>query len=406
MAGLKVGLIGLGGVARWTHLPALAKIDPEIATLHAVCDRNAELAAKTAAEAGGTAYTEPERLLDEAGCDCLIIGIPPHLHGDLEHRCIAARLPFLMEKPAHRHIEQAIEIADAVDAAGLVAGVGYLDRYQRSNDAVREFLASSPAGAFTGYWIGGIYNVPWWIKRDQGGGQHFEQTTHIYDLSRYFFGEVVEVFARGVTGLNNDIDGYDIEDASAATLVFESGLVGVVWSGCFVRQAPGRNGMDIFTRSGRVEYHNRSHVVIHTKGGQERTERETDQGLAEDLAFFENLVPAGDKLEIHRFKVERDALPGEYRYRLLLLQGGRRERPFQGSLQLLVSVQEGGRDAMITLPAAGDSPGIAYRLSFKHFFRVEGNFRVPAAAKVRSVQARVLESGSNQARATQQVDLS
>lgn len=293
MGGLKVGLVGLGGVAGWTHLPALERIDSATAELHAVCDVDPAKVAQVTAKYGVAGYTQPAELVDQGGCDCVIVGIPPHVHGDLEERLIARRLPFLMEKPAHRHIEAAIRIADAVDAAGLVAGVGYLDRYQKSNDAVRAYLAKSPAGAFTGYWIGGIYGVPWWIRRDQGGGQHFEQTTHIFDLSRYFFGEVAEVTARGMTGLNSDVEGYDIEDASAVTLVFESGLVGVVWSGCFMRAGHGRNGLDIFCREGRIEYHNRSHVIIHAPGGAERTERETDQAVAEDVAFFQ-AVTAGD----------------------------------------------------------------------------------------------------------------
>lgn len=293
MAALKVGLVGLGGVARWTHLPALERIDPEIALLHAVCDVDPQRAAEIAEQYAVDAYSDPVELIERGGCDCLIIGVPPHLHGDLEDRCTAARLPFLVEKPAHRHIERAAAIADRVDATGLVAGVGYLDRYQKSNDAVRAFLAESRPGAFTGYWIGGIYRVPWWIKRDQGGGQHFEQTTHIFDLARYFFGDVAEVFARGMTGLNTDVEGYDIEDASAVTLVFESGLVGVIWSGCFMRSGPGRNGFDIYTRTGRIEYHNRSHVVITTAEGSQRTDKDTDQGVAEDLAFFE-AVRSGD----------------------------------------------------------------------------------------------------------------
>lgn len=293
MAGLKVGLVGLGGVAGWTHLPALERIDPEVARLHAVCDIDPAKVAKTTEKYGVAGYTSPAELINSGGCDCVIVGIPPHVHGDLEDRLIDAGLPFLMEKPAHRHIERAVAIADRVDQAGLVAGVGYLDRYQVSNDAVRAYLAESPAGLFTGYWIGGVYNVPWWIHRDEGGGQHFEQTTHIFDLSRYFFGEVVEVTARGMTGLNTDFAGYDIEDASAVTLVFASGLVGVVWSGCFQRGGPGRNGFDIFCRQGRIEYHNRSHVVIHRGDRSERTERETDQAVAEDLAFFD-AVTSGD----------------------------------------------------------------------------------------------------------------
>ena len=293
MGSLKVGLIGLGGVARWTHLPAMEKIDPEVAKLVAVCDVRSEVAEEVAAKYGTKAYTDPVKLVEEGDLDCVIIGIPPHAHGDIEDRCIARRLPFFMEKPAHRDIRRAIEIAEKVQAAGLVAGVGYLDRYQDTNQHVKEFLAESPAGCFTGYWVGGIYGVPWWIKRDQGGGQHFEQTTHIFDLSRFFFGEVEEVFARGMTGLNTDIEGYDIEDASCVTLKFRSGLVGCVWSGCFMRKGPGRVGFDIYTRFGRIEYHDRSHVVI-DRGTTSQTWRNTvDTAVAEDMAFFE-AVRTGD----------------------------------------------------------------------------------------------------------------
>lgn len=128
--------------------------------------------------------------------------------------------------------------------------------------------------------------------------------------------------------------------------------------------------------------------------------------LKEDLAFFENLLPSQEKLTINRFKVEPDALPGEYRYRLLVLQGGRRNNAFHGSLQLVVNVQEQGRNAMMIIPNAAQADNPAYKLSFKHFLRVEGTFRVPAGAKVRNVQARVLEDGSSQARATQTYELS
>lgn len=131
--------------------------------------------------------------------------------------------------------------------------------------------------------------------------------------------------------------------------------------------------------------------------------------LKEDLAFFENLVPSerrDDKVSIHRFKVERDVLPGEYRYRLLVMQGGRRDRLFQGSFQLLLEVQQGGKDDMIIFPGSSDAGSAAFKLNFKYFQRIEGTFRVPAEAKVRAVQARILENGSNQARASQNVNLS
>jgi hypothetical protein len=128
--------------------------------------------------------------------------------------------------------------------------------------------------------------------------------------------------------------------------------------------------------------------------------------LKEELGFFENLVPSerrGEKVSIHRFRVERDVLPGEYRYRLLVLQGGRLDREFHGSLQLVVEMQQEGKDALI-FPIQPDGQRCV-RLNFKYSSR-RGTFRVPAKARVRTIQARILENGSSEARASQNVNLS
>ena len=284
---LRVGLIGLGGVARWTHLPAMEKVGKDKAQLVAVCDVNEAAGKEVARTYDVTPYTDSTRMLDEAGLDAAIVGIPPHLHGDLEDRLIDRGIPFLMEKPAHRDIGRAMEIAARIKETGMVAGVGYLDRYQNTVDVMKSFLKANPCGTFMGYWIGGIYRVPWWIKKGQSGGQHFEQTTHTFDMARFLFGEVREVFARGCTGLNTDVEGYEIEDASAATLVFESGLVGTIFSGCFQRSGNGRKGLDIYCQNARLEFHNRTRLVVHE--GQEEPkvhELAVNMALAEDDAFL------------------------------------------------------------------------------------------------------------------------
>jgi len=142
-------------------------------------------------------------------------------------------------------------------------------------------------------------------------------------------------------------------------------------------------------------------------GRQVKALEDENARLKEDLAFFENLIPSENRdktLLINRFRVDVGTLPGEFRYRLLLLQGGPRDKPFQGNLQLLVTLQQGGKDAIITLPEEGAAQ--AYKISFKYFQRVEGTFRVPPEARVRSVQVRIFEAGSAQARATQSFNLS
>lgn len=122
--------------------------------------------------------------------------------------------------------------------------------------------------------------------------------------------------------------------------------------------------------------------------------------LREELAIFEAMAssdaPGGSALSILRFKVEPEALPGEYRYRLLLRAPlARRGKEFQGRVELLVNLTENGRSAIIKLPDAKDADSAGFRLSFKHFQRVEGLFRVSPNAKVESVQVRVYESGSD-----------
>jgi hypothetical protein len=141
-------------------------------------------------------------------------------------------------------------------------------------------------------------------------------------------------------------------------------------------------------------------------GRQMKVLEDENARLKEDLAFFENLIPSEHRdntLLINRFQVEPGALPGEFRYRLLLLQGGRRDKPFQGNLQLVVTMRQDGKDAIMTLPEDGAAK--AYKISFKYFQRVEGTFRVAAGARVSIVQVRIFEAGSAQARATQSINL-
>jgi hypothetical protein len=143
--------------------------------------------------------------------------------------------------------------------------------------------------------------------------------------------------------------------------------------------------------------------------GQVKALEDENNRLREDLAFFETLIPAerrGDKVSILGFKVDRDVLPGEYRYRLLVLQGGKRDRGFSGSLQLIIEVQRDGKSDMILMPNPSDAGSAAFKLSFKYFHRVEGTFRVPAEVKVKAVQVRVMESGSGEARAVQNAVIS
>lgn len=128
-------------------------------------------------------------------------------------------------------------------------------------------------------------------------------------------------------------------------------------------------------------------------------------GLKQDLAFFEGLIPASESsggelgVKINRLRIEPESLAGQYRYRMLLVHnGGRQAKEFRGVLQLLVKVQQGGKDVMITFPSESEQNPQRFRFEIRHFQRVEGLFSVPAGAAVKNVEARVLQDGVVRAR--------
>jgi hypothetical protein len=142
------------------------------------------------------------------------------------------------------------------------------------------------------------------------------------------------------------------------------------------------------------------------KLSQQVKQLEAENGrLREDLAFFDNLAAKArseDRVSVYRFKVQNDVVPGEFRYWLLVTQGGDRDREFQGRLQFVVSYRQDGREGVLTLPE-DRADGGTYRIAFKRFYRAEGSFRVDPKAQVVGVQVRVYEQGAAQPRATQSV---
>lgn len=127
--------------------------------------------------------------------------------------------------------------------------------------------------------------------------------------------------------------------------------------------------------------------------------------LKEDLAFFDSLLPnatGAPGITIRRLKIDQ-ITPNQLRYRLLIMQGGKGEQLFVGSLQLAVTTVQGGKSAMINFPEATSTEQEKFKLSFRYYQRVEGVITLPEGTITKLVQARVLEKG--QVRAQQSANL-
>ncbi len=121
--------------------------------------------------------------------------------------------------------------------------------------------------------------------------------------------------------------------------------------------------------------------------------QEENSSLKEDLGFLRNIMSSGsvpEGLAIANLKVEADALPNEYRYRLLLTQGGQRKQDFKGKVQVIVRAQAGAQQTTLSFPPDTELRTTGGSLEFRYYQKIDGRFRIPEGSQLKSVQVRVL----------------
>ncbi len=136
--------------------------------------------------------------------------------------------------------------------------------------------------------------------------------------------------------------------------------------------------------------------------------QDENANLKEDLAFFRSIMSTStspDGLNVYNFKLEHEAAPDEYRYRMMIMQGGQRENDFKGRVQLVVSITHNGVPATVTIPEAEKDKAVGLDVNFKYYQRVEGRFKLADGVKIKSVQVRVLELPSGQMKFTRNFNL-
>lgn len=136
--------------------------------------------------------------------------------------------------------------------------------------------------------------------------------------------------------------------------------------------------------------------------------QEENAVLKEDLGFLRNIMSAGSApvgLSVQNLKVEPDALPNEFRYRMLLIQGGQRKQDFKGKIQIIASVAQGGALLTLNFPedAALKAPGAGIEL--RYYQNIEGRFKIPEGALLKSVQVRIIGLPGGEVRATKTLDI-
>jgi len=250
---LKVAFIGTGGIAG-RYLQTLAgERDAGRATLAAACDLVDERAAKAAQPFGAKAYTDWRRMLEAERYDAVFVCVPPFAHDGQEAEIVGRGSHIYVAKPVALTVAYARGVLDAVRRAGVLASSGYMWRYSDINEQVQAALAGRAVGLVLGTYMQGLPGTPWWRVKAQSGGQMVEQTTHVFDLARYFAGEVESVDCIGALRMLADVPGMATEDASVCNLRLASGAVGNISSSCAAERG-GRSDIEFVARGCMVRY--------------------------------------------------------------------------------------------------------------------------------------------------------
>jgi predicted dehydrogenase len=196
---VRVGIIGLGGVAARIHLPACRKVEGIELTGAAepVRETREAMAGKYQL---ARVFESAEELLAAEKPDVVLIGTPPDSHHSLCRLALEHGAHVFCEKPFMQSLEEADDIIALARRQGRLVAVNNQYRYMRVYRRTRERLAAGEFGRLYAVqcWQQMFHppaneKVPW--RRFLRQSTLFEFGTHALDLICFLFDDLPESLA-------------------------------------------------------------------------------------------------------------------------------------------------------------------------------------------------------------------
>jgi predicted dehydrogenase len=208
---LRAGLVGLGVMGRH-HMRLLSQLEGvEFVGVH-----DPALSGQGSVN-GNPVFDDLEDLI-KAGLDYCVVAAPTAFHLDLGLALAAAGINCLIEKPVAPTHTEATQLVDAFDKAGLVGGVGHIERFNPALQAMRRKIEEGL--------LGEIYQIS---TRRQGPfpariadvGVVKDLATHDIDLTAW----VAQSSYRDVSARTTHKSGRAHEDMVVAVGTLENGTI-------------------------------------------------------------------------------------------------------------------------------------------------------------------------------------
>lgn len=239
---LKVGVIGVGGIAR-THMPGWAA-SPHAEVVAGADIRQAALDQWGKAHGVTDLVTDSAELINNPDIDIIDICVPNNYHAPLAIAALEAGKHVLCEKPLAPTPAAVQQMINARDASGKMLMTA---QHHRFSGVSRALKAEIDAGA-----LGEIYHARSWdlrraftpvtagfvSKKHSSGGACIDIGVHILDQTLWFMGNPKPVTVSGVSRTelahlpgaftvwgDRPVDSsiYDVEEFASAFVRFENG---------------------------------------------------------------------------------------------------------------------------------------------------------------------------------------
>ena len=255
---LKVGIVGVGGIAR-THVPGWQA--SEHAELVAGSDISEEVLKAWGEQHGiEKLYANPEDLFADSEIDIVDVCTPNNYHAPLSIGALDAGKHVICEKPLAPKPELVKDMIAARDRAGKLLMCAQSSRFSGASLAMKRELETGVLGDVyhARCWMlrrSGVPGRPGFImKKHSGGGPCIDIGVHVLDLTLWLMGNPNPVAVTGVAkaelasqegafstmgrGGGTIPDEFDVEDFAAAFVRFENGASLILETSWMLHQGP------------------------------------------------------------------------------------------------------------------------------------------------------------------------
>ncbi|KPV44929.1 Gfo/Idh/MocA family protein [Alicyclobacillus ferrooxydans] len=247
---VRVGIIGVGGIALGKHLPSIAKIQGvEIVAFCDVVEENAVKGRDQYGAQGAKVFTDYRELLAQPGIDAVYVLTANFLHAEVTVAALQAGKHVMCEKPMAMTTAEAQAMVDAAERTGQILTIGYQNRFRPDSLYLKQLCERGELGEI--YFAKALAirrrAVPTWgnflSKRMQGGGPLIDIGTHALDLTLWLMDNYRPKTVMGTAyhklGQRNhaanswgpwDPEKFEVEDSAFGFITFENGATVILES--------------------------------------------------------------------------------------------------------------------------------------------------------------------------------